>query len=64
MNIIQQITIAPFSSIVIPQNKANRLRNVSREPVYAESPKLEIADNRLHNTPRSVSYVTTGFRND
>jgi hypothetical protein len=25
---------------------------------------MEIADNRLHNAHRSVSRVTTGFRND
>ena len=56
---------------VIPQDKANRLRNVSCEPVYAESPRTthyvinwEIADSRLHNAFPLASRVQSDFRND
>ncbi len=38
-NYIRVDTMCFFiGSLVIPQDKANRLRNVSCEPVYAESP--------------------------
>ena len=67
-----------YSVRVIPQNRTNSTRNGACEFIYAESPisntkeiarrlreaANSVADNRLHNAHRSVSRVTTGFRND